>query len=271
MITSEQAFMEAFETRSITTFMRIVFPPEWASIAARIIESGATMSEDVVPWAPRWTPVSPTKRYGDSDHETRVKSCIYRAHDCLHNLWGLPVPTDFSDESRRLYKRAQMCGEVSVLGLTEFALCESMLRRWPDLAPILIKRNALPLLHGPLARLSLAQLVGRLDRLLHAKLRPRWVRENHEATAFVDDYVPMLEEDRRLVDHNWELMKRTKWLPGPLPNARYSDHMDGSELTAWMIEDFEHLLSTDAVVDEPLAEFNRDRRSHVRLPEGWNE
>jgi len=269
---NEMNFLKAFDTRDLSTFMHLVFPREWDAVAARILESGATMSEEPVPWAPRWTPISPTVRTGKDQLETAVKSCLYRAHDCLHQLWGLPIPSPhMTEDDFFLYKRAQMCGEVAVLTLTEFALAGSIAANFPSLKPFLETRNAIGLLEGPLRGRSIPQIAARLDDLLHKKSRPRWVRESDMATRFVDDYVPMLEADRCLIDHNWNLMKKTGWYPIGLPNARYNPNLDGLELTMWMIEDFYHLLDTDPVMDAKLIAFNRERRSHTKLPEGWNE
>lgn len=262
----------AFYTRDLTTFMEIVFPPLWRPIAARILESGATMSTTPCDWAPRWTPISPTVRTASIEHITHLKSCIYRAHDCLHQLWGLPLPSpDFTDDDFYLYKRAQMCGEVAVLTLVEFELATHLFAQLDDLSKDhLWSRNALPLVDGPLRGKSPEEIATRLDDLLHKQRRPRWVRDSRAAIALVDDYVPMLEEDRQLVDHNWALMKNSHWSPGQLPNARYSPNLDGLELTLWMMEDFAHLLGTDPVVDWPLAMFNRSRRANIKLPAGWN-
>jgi hypothetical protein len=266
-------FQKAFATRDLRTFMGLVFPPTWSSIAARIMESGASMAAEPVSWAPRWTRVSPTVRHGRTAEQTAIKSCLYRAHDCLHQLWGLPIPSASMDEDDFfLYKRAQMCGEVAVLTLAEFALAGSIAQRHPELKPFLDTRNALPMMDvgGPLHGRSIAQIAARLDDTLHKQSRPRWVRDSGCATRFCDDYVPMLEGDRALIDHNWKVMLRTHWRPSSLPNARYNPTLDGLELTLWMIEDFYHLLDTDPVVDEGLASFNRSRRDSTVLPEGWN-
>lgn len=273
-----EVFAEAFHTRDIRTFLRLVFPPDWASIGARIVESGVTLCEDLCAWAPRWSPVPPTVRNGrrgtvvSMDFEKHVKSCIYRAHDCLHQLWGLPIPGPaFDDDDFYVYKRSQMCGEVAVLTLTEFVLCSRLVELHPLLRPIIEWRNAIPMLEGPLRGRSFEQIAARLDGLLHKKVRPRWVRDFAPATAFVDDYVPMLEGDRRAIDHNWRLMKSADWRPVGAPNARYNPGLDGLELTSWMITDFFHLLDTDPVVDEGLASFNQSRRIGIVLPAGWNE
>lgn len=270
-MTTAELFREAFETRDIERFMALVFPPTWRALAARIIESGATMSDELCAWAPRWSPIPPTVRRGRDELGTWVKSCIFRAHDCIHQLWGLPIPSDaFTEDEFYVYKRAQMCGEVAVLTLTEFVLCASLLERHHDLRPILSERNALPLLAGPLGGKTTAQIAARLDGLLHKQVRPRWVRDCPTATAFVDDYVPMLAHDRRNVDHNWNLMKQAGWRPIGAPNVRYNPDLDGLELTLWLIDDFFHQLGTDPEVDEPLAAFNRARRAGLELPLGWN-
>jgi hypothetical protein len=270
--TTEKIFHEAFNTRDIARFMELMFPPEWSALRARIIESGATMSKDLCDWAPRWSPVPPTVR-GDADAlEGRVRSCIYRMHDCLHNLWGLPIPgAEFSKADFYVYKRSQMCGEVAVLTLTEFAFCKSLLDRHPSLRDILWSRDALAMLDGPMRGRSLVQVAARLDGMLHKWAHPQWVREHAASLSFAAYYVPMLEHDRRAIDHNWELMKAAQWRPVGAPNARYSTDTDGLELTTWMIDDFQHLMDTDHVVDEELAAFNRGRRAGIVLPKGWNE
>lgn len=269
---SHETLRLAFTTRDLKTFLDLVFPPGWAPITARILESGATMSENCGPWAPRITPVPPTVRTGPTDIATHVKSCLYRAHDCIHQLWGLPIPGEsFTPDEFYVYKRAQMCGEVAVLTLTELCLARHWRERWPELAPILDARNALPMRDRHFADKSTQQIAARLDGLLHRQDRPRWVRDCPHATAFCDDYVPMLEGDRAAIDHNWALMRRTGWRPLGGPNVRYDASLDGLELTLWLIDDFYHLLGTDPVVDQPLAAFNQARRKPLVLPAGWNQ
>ena len=264
-------FYDAFHTRDIEAFTRLLFPPAWGAITARIVESGAEMSPEMCPWAPRWSLIPPTVRKGATALETWVKSCLFRAHDCFHQLWGLPIPDpSYSEDAFYSYKRAQMCGEVAVLTLTEFVLAPHLYDTYAELREVLWKRNAIPLLReGPLQGKSTVQVALRLDDILHKKRRPRWVRDSREASAFADDYVPMLEADRRDIDHNWALMKKQEWRPSGAPNARYSQDLDGLELTAWMIDDFYHLVGTDSVVDEALRDFNRERRRKIVLPAGW--
>lgn len=276
----KDTFRKAYETRDPATFMTLLFPSEWAPIRARILESGVTFSNEMCPWAPRWSPVPPTVRRGGSELATWVKSCIYRAHDLLHQLWGLPVPSaDFTEDEFYVYKRAQMCGEVAVLTLAEFAFAKHLLDAFVDvvdadgglLMSTLMKRNALPMLEGPLRGKTPLQLAARLDTLLHKQLLPKWARDCPNSKAFAEDYVPMLEGDRKAIDHNWGLMKATGWRPTGAPNVRYNPNLDGLELTLWLIEDFYHLLGTDPEVDEPLAAFNRQRRAGIVLPATWNE
>jgi hypothetical protein len=277
MTIPQDQFFEAFETRDIERFLRLLFPPTWQGIAARIIETGATFSTDMCAWAPRWSKIPPTVRRGRTDYETAVKTCIYRIHDCIHQLWGCPLPSERLDENDFFeFKRAVMCGEVAVLTLAEFAFAGYWYENdaYPaheEVQGILWERNAMPMHHGPLAGKSTLQVAQRLDEILHKKTRPRWVRELPAAGAFCDDYVPMLEFDRINVDHNWRLMKEAgNWRPAGAPNSRYSPHLDGLELTQWMITDFFHLRDTDDKVDEGLRDFNRKRREGIILPAGWN-
>lgn len=271
-MSTQRVFAEAFETRDIERFLTLMFPSRWSGLAARIVESGVEMSTTMCPWAPRWSAIPPTVRKGKTDLETHAKSCIFRVHDCLHNLWGLPTPSPtFSEDDFYLYKRSQMCGEVAVLTLAEFVFAEHLYETYEELRPLVWSRNAIPMLKGPLQGKSTLQIAQRMDGLLHKKIVPRWVRESKEATAFVADYVPMLERDREDIDHNWALMKKAGWVPTGAPNARYSRDQDGLELTAWMITDFYHLMDTDPVVDVGLRDFNRGRRRPIVLPTGWGK
>ncbi len=263
--------IDAFHSKDIKYFLDILFPAEWKSIAARIIESGAEFSSDMCAWAPKWSKIPPTVKKGNSELEIAVKSCIYRIHDCIHQLWGLPIPGEnFSQEDFYSYKRAQMCGEVAVLTLTEFAFAKHFMTMFPNIKEFIMKRNAIPMMNGPLAGKNILQIALRLDSLLHKKICPKWVRDMPEAMAFVNDYVPMLESDRNTIDHNWKIMKDLNWRPINAPNSRYSLNLDGLELTSWMINDFFHLMDTDSVIDEGLQKFNKERREKIILPNGWN-
>lgn len=266
----EDKFHLAYETRDIEDFLKLTFPPTWQGLAARIIESGATFSKYPTPWAPKWSKIPPTIRKGSSVLESYIKTIMFRVHDCIHQLWGLPIPSsNFSEDDFYLYKRAQMCGEVVVLTLTEFIYGNYLYENYNDIKPFLIKRNAIPMLNGPLHGKTPLQIALRMDDLLHKKRRPKWVRDCSAAIAFVDDYVPMLEYDRRDIDYNWGLMKSANWIPTSAPNARYNINLDGLELTTWMINDFYHLMDTDPIVDVNLMNFNRERREKIVLPVNW--
>ena len=264
-----EMLLQASRTSDIDTFLALAFPPSWRGIAARVLETGAEMTPGPCKWAPRWSKIPATVRTGDGSAATAAKSVIFRVHDCLHQLWGLPHPQDFTHDEFHYYKRAQMCGEVAVLTLTEFVFCKHLYDTVPELRPLLWNRNALPLLDEALSGKSTEQIAMRLDGLLHKKIRPRWVRESAHATAFVDDYVPMLETDRSQVDQNWEAMRAANWLPTNAPKARFGRELDGLELTVWMIRDFDHLLSSHATPDWSLVQFNRERRARLVLPDGW--
>lgn len=270
---TRDAFQAAFETRDIREFMGIVFPPHWAPIAARIIESGGAIVDEMCPWAPRWSSIPPTVRGTPDDPlDMMVRSVLFRAHDCLHQLWGVPVPgASFTKDDFYLFVRALLCGEVAVLTLTEFVLAKHIYEQHPDVRRVICQRDAVQMLDGPLRGRTVAQIAQRMDTVLHKGKRPEWLRGNTNAGLFADYYVPMLEQDRRCARHNFALMKRAGWRPVGAPNSRYSPIMDGLELTQWMIRDFEHLLDTDPEVDEPLAAFNQERRASIVLPSGWNE
>lgn len=266
---STHPLLQAATETNIEKFLALTFPDEWGGLAARIIETGAEMSEEKCRWAARWSKIPPTVRIGNGDLKTAAKSVIFRVHDCLHQLWGLPHPHEFTVDNFYYFKRSQMCGEMAVLTLTEFIYCKHLHQTFPELRDMLWNRNALPLLAGPLANKSTEQIAMRLDDLLHKQRRPRWVRENKHAMAFVKDYVPMLDDDRRQIDINWKAMKASNWLPHEAPKARFGRSLDGLELTLWMIHDFEHLLSSTREVDRSLVEFNRRRRAKLTLPKGW--
>lgn len=227
------------------------------------------MSKEPCPWAPRWSKIPPTVRTGRDDLETALKSVIFRVHDCLHQLWGLPYPGNYTTDDFYYFKRAQMCGEVAVLTLAEFVYAPYLARTDIMCRSAVWARNALPLLEGPLAGRSLEQIAMRMDELLHKQIRPRWVRENPFARAFVEDYVPMLERDREQIDKNWAAMKAASWYPVGIPRAPFGAALEGLELTLWMIRDFEHLLSSSHTVDQALTGFNRQRRAKLVLPPGW--
>lgn len=265
---------KAFNSTDLKEFIYEVFPDEWSPIAARIIESGAKY-EETNKFAPKWSSIPLTIRYSRNNNitETYLKSIIFRIHDCIHQLWGLPIPETFDEENKYIFKRMWMCAEITTLTITEFIYCEWLYNTQIKLRSLLEDRNTLLFKWTTeLKGKTYVQIAGRLDRLLHAKLIPKWVRDNKYGMIFINDYVPMLEQDRINIDHNWKLLceQTNKDYLKKLPNQRYSRELDGSELTLWMIKDFNHLLNTDKMIDEELAKFNCERRSKVNLPDGWN-
>ncbi len=267
----DSVFRQAFYTKNVVKFLNLLFPSNWNGLIARIVETGVEFDDALCHWAPRWSKVPLTVRAGRTEEETAIKSCIFRVHDCLHQLWGLPLPSERLDDSDfYLYKRAQMCGEVAVLVLTEFNFCQHLYNTYPDTRGLIWKRNAIPMWCGPLNGKTTLQVALRLDDILHKKSRPKWLRDHLESAAFADDYVPMLELDRKNIDNNWSIIKRTGWRPVGAPNSRYNQNLDGLELTTWMINDFFHQCDTDSVIDEELMTFNRKRRATIVIPDGWN-
>lgn len=269
---ADLAHMAATST-CLEDFIHLAFPPTWRGIACRILETGATFSPEVCPWAPRWTEIPHTQKRGKTEFESDMKTIMFRMHDCLHQLWGLPYPgQNLTQEDFYYYKRGQMCGEVAVLTLTEFMYGKYLWDTYPDCRDFLDTRNAVPLLRGALAGKDLLQLGARLDDLLHKKSRPLWVRHSVIATAFCDDYVPMLECDRDMIDKAWTVFQNNPEFVQQLkqaPRDRYGRNLDGLELTLWMLSDFQHLLTTEPDIDVPLMTFNRERRAKIQIPKEW--
>lgn len=112
-----------------------------------------------------------------------------------------------------------------------------------------------------------------LDQLLHLKVRPKWVTSNQFGRTFLDDYVPILQEDRENIDHNLWLLRNQadKSYLEHMPNPCYGTHLDGRELTVWMIRYFHILLDTGERPDMSLAKFNSERRARINLPDTWND
>ena len=261
----------AFAAEDIGSFLQAAFPSHLQGVAARIIESGAYFDTKMTKWAPRWSGIPLTKRKSlVGGLAEKLASVLYRSHDCIHQLWGLPALDPDNDEDCALYKRTQMCGEVAVLTLTEFVLAAAWVGVDPAYGPILDQRNALPLLQGPLRGLSTREIAARLDGVLHQRLGrpPLWVREDPIARRFVDDYGRMLEDDRESITHCLLAMRAVGWAPSG-PRFRPAPQLDGLELTLWMIDDFEHLARTSPDIDFDLAAFNRERRERIVLPTGW--
>ena len=257
---------------NIRDFLANAFPPSLQGVAARIIESGAEFSPTVTEWAPRWSGIPfTTRKHAVGGLRSQLATVLYRSHDCLHNLWGLPSVNPNDPEECLLYKRTQMCGEVAVLTITEFVLASVWAKVDPDYGPVLDQRNALPLLQGPLAGLSTREIAARLDGVLHQRVGrpPAWVRCNPIATRFVDDYTDMLEKDRGMIDRCLASMRDAGWVPPRGPMFRPSPLLDGLELTLWKVDDFEHMARTSPEIDEDLVTFNRARRASITFPPGW--
>ena len=273
MIYTPGTIAEAFNSKTVAGFLTALFPYEWFGVIARIIETGAEF-EQGADWAPQWGRIPLTVKTGPSNLEAQVKACIYRAHDCLHQLWGLPIPSpEYTEDDFYHYKRVQICGEVTVLTLVEFMLGKHLYDYGTDdIKAIICNRNAVPLIlpGGPLAGKTPIQVVQRMDELMHKKIRPQWVRDSEHATALCDDYVPMIQYDRDVVDANWERMKAANWRPQGIPHTKFNPDMSGLELTTWMMTDFYHLLATSSEIDTALAEFNKARRANVTFPPNWN-
>lgn len=265
----------AYECQDLEKFMDMIFPDEWAPIKARIIESGATLGE-TEKFAPRWSTIPFTQRISKNGipEESYLKSIIFRVHDCLHQLWGLPVPQTFDEEERMHFKRMWMCAEVAVLTIIEFFYCQWLYDTQPHCRAFLEQRNTLLFKNTTeLRNKTMQQTAARLDELLHKKTMPKWVRENKYGPIFCADFVPMLETDRVNNDHNWKILvaQEDKSYLQRLPNQRYSSKLDGLEFTLGMIADFEHIIGfTGDTIDHELAKFNASRRQSVNLPDTWN-
>ena len=268
---NEQPVYNAFHSENLYDFMDSLFPYNWGGVKARIIETGVKLSKVPQPWLIGVSDINLTVKSGNTYIQTLVRSCLFTAHDCFHNLWGLPFIDNFSKNSLNIFKKAQMSGEVAVLCVTEFILAKQLQKKHPELTYIIGQRNAVPMISNGevLYQLSPRDLAGRLDEILHAKMNQLWVRESKTASAFFDDYVPMLQRDRDNIDENWDIMKRENFIPNGLPNVRYSKNMSGSQLTQWMIDDFMHLRSSDEHIDYDLAEFNHKRRAAMKVPSDW--
>lgn len=271
---------KAFLTRDVAEFMDLVFPPSWGGIKARIIETGVIFldgkdDEGMEKFALGWSFITPTMRMSKRGNikETWLKSIIFRVHDVLHQLFSLFVPQTWDDEELYSLKRMWMCAEVSVLTLTEFVYCQWLYDTQPHLREFLEHRNTLLFKNTTqLSGKTPQDTASVLDQLLHLKARPKWVTDSEYGVKFLDDFVPMLEEDRVNIDHNLRILREQtdkeylKFMPTPC----YGKHLDGRELTVWMIRYFETLMDTGSEPDMMLAEFNQSRRSHINLPDSWN-
>lgn len=199
-----------------------------------------------------------------------VRSCIFRAHDCIHNLWGLPIPSkEFNNDDYNKFKKSQMCGEVVVLTIVEFMLCKILMERDPEISPIILKRQAVNIMNNVFKNKTSNEIVSRIDTMLHKKFHESWMN-NESVKLFREYYIPMLELDRKNSENNFYIMKANNWRPVNAPNNRYNSELTGLEMTNWMMNDFHHQLNTDNVIDEGLMLFNRNRLEGIIIPDGWN-
>lgn len=265
-------FYLAFKSVDLKDFMTHIFPLNWKGVVARIIETGVKFSTDPnEPWLIGVSDIQKTKKTGTTYIESLIKSVLFTSHDCFHQLWGLPYIENFDDKDFNFFKKAQMCGEIAVLTITEFILAKQLKKRCSELANLIDKRCSTAMMNygEPLYHLSPVQLAVRLDELLHKKITPDWIVGNKWGEEFLEHYVPMLQRDRDNIDNNWEIMKKHKFIPNAMPNVRYSGQMTGLELTQWMIQDFMHIRNSDENIDYELAEFNSNRRKRYKIPTEW--
>jgi hypothetical protein len=268
----------AFHSRDVKEFMDLVLPPEWAGVKARILETGVIFASPDEPqhkFALGWSFITPTMRLSkrDDDRETWFKSIIFRVHDVLHQLFSLYVPQTWTPDELHSLKRMWMCAEISVLTLTEFVYCQWLYETQPHLREFLEHRNTLLFKNTTqLSGKNPQDIASVLDQLLHLKARPKWVTDSPYGVKFLNDFVPMLEEDRVNIDHNLNLLstQKDKDYLRFMPTPCYGNHLDGRELTVWMIKYFETLLDTGSSSDEMLRSFNESRRSRINLPDTWN-
>lgn len=275
----------SYNETDLERFMRITFPRQWAPLIARILETGAVY-EETSKFAPKWSTVPFMERKGSTDTETQLKSVLFRVHDCLHQLWGLPIPEKFDEDDRREFKKMWMCAEVAVFTISEFFYAQWLYDTQPYLRDYLEKRNTLLFKNAPQMRnLSIRDTMMMVDHLLHQcqkkqfdaetrySLLPDWVKKNKHAMIFVEDFSAMLRQDRVNIDCNWALLlqQKDKSYLQHIPNQSYSRQLEGLQLTLWMADNFENQLNTGLEVDRELAMFNQERRRKVNLPDGWNE
>jgi hypothetical protein len=261
----------AFETDDVEIFLACAFPPHWSGIEARILESGVTMSKENNGWAPQWSPVSLTVRGTPEDEPNMIiRSVIYRVHDMLHNLWGMPHPYSLHEKHFSFYKKVQMAGEIAVLTLTEFEYCNWLREQLnPEHRWTIDVREAVGIRRKTFSHLDLVAIGNRVDELLHKKMRFRWITP--EIERWIEYYIPMLENDRKMIDRIWEVLNATGWKPNPdAPSCVISSDLTGREITEWMIKDFQHKLLTSYKVDKGLRLLNMERRARMpAFPPGW--
>lgn len=271
---SKSIISKAANSKNIVEFLNLIFPPEWDSIKARIIESGVVIHEnDNCKWMPRLSPLPFTvKTWGATEFQNNVSSIMYRIHDCIHQLWGMPLPTKNITVSLSDYKKAQMCGEVVVLMLTEIYFGKYLWENGDDEMKEFLKlRDAVPMYYSCLKDKTMEEILLRFDGIFHHGHRPSWIYNNKNALEFVNYYDKMLQTDRENIDFNYNSIIDSMWeLPEyAMSPVTYSNDLDGTELTLWMLRDFQQLKNSSPYVDTDLMEFNRKRRKDITLPTDW--
>jgi len=154
------------------------------------------------------------------------------------------------------------------LALTEFCYGLLIKGAFPELSSVIDDRLAAKIFPWEnLDREKLRQITVWLDEELHENYCNPLPTANRE---FVADYRAMLQRDRDQIDHNWLLMKASKWHPGKnAPKDMLPPGLCGLNLSLWMIDDFLRLLGTSPEVDWSLRYFNLMRRREIILPTGW--
>jgi hypothetical protein len=265
---------QAFNTRDLEIFMNLMFPKSWKPVIYTILESGAIMSKDNCHWAPKWSMVPPTIRGNLQENELdcMVRSCIFRVHDCIHNLWGLHMPGNMYSELDRInYKKSQMAGEIAVLGITEFVYCRHLLDMHPSLHKIIIERDAIKMTQGVMKNGSLDSIVLKLNQILYENIYPSWINSDVNTLNFINYYRPMLERDRQGVDNNWEILKINRQIQNNCSDDKYDNTLTGGELSLWMCRNFNMILNDKSKkLSSNVVEKNRMLRNASNVfPDNW--
>lgn len=265
------SIIKAYKSETLLEFMKELYPVNWGGICARIIETGVSFTEEDEPWLIGVSDIQKTVRKGNTYVESILKSVLFMAHDTFHNLWGLPYIKDFDLNNQEFFMKAQMCGEIAVLTVTEFILAKQIKKRHKELGSLIDKRNAVPMMNygEELYHLSPRDLATRLESILKDGKYQKWIYNTDTGMNFFNDYIPMLQKDIRNILQNWDTMKRYNFIPNALCNNRYNSNMSSSELTQWMLDDFMHQRNSDGNIDYELSEFNRNRRKRMVVPTEW--
>lgn len=141
-------FYMSFNSPDLKTFMDNLFPLNWKGVTARIIETGVKFSTDPnEPWLIGVSDIHKTKKVGTTFIESLIKSVLFTSHDCFHQLWGLPYIDNYDDKDFNFFKKAQMCGEIAVLTITEFILAKQLKKRCTELTNLIDKRCSTALMN----------------------------------------------------------------------------------------------------------------------------